>query len=356
LEGDGGYAFFYGKPGQSVAAAISFIDGLDRLTQQTCAALRNRFSVQATRRSFRVKAHFTVVHFDRRTRKPAAWDTDLMSFVKNERDLAEFGDEVYVTEQLKKRLPRSQQKKFELAIETKSYGELTTSMWRRKREPNRRARKILDGAVDSKDLTSKEWAYLKGHLHAQKINAAARNSIATALTQDVASKASSALSGRQLTKLTLEMLYNYLRSVTPKEDFRLSLWRPEKAILKKAFMYPLRSSTQRSVNASDRRYAVVQTFQTGQPIVIPSIVGARHEKMWQDLDPATPAEARSTLQLPIYRSTDRVAIRDSTVTLAVLSVHADRPDFFLRQELALWIDDLAGFLAYLALAESLQKR
>jgi hypothetical protein len=354
--GDGGYAFFPVKTryGKSVAAALSFIEDADRLVRQTASTLGNRFPAEDVRRSFRIQAHLSKVYFDKLSRMRSALPSDLTSFLKHERDLVDFPDQLYITEQLYERLDPTERKKFEKVRSSAPYGLLTTSIWRRKREASRRARPILDGEVEAKDLTQKEWAFLKAHVLAQKMNAAARDTITTGLIDDIWSRRRHSIARQVLSRLTIETLYNYLRTIYPNIDFRLSLWRPAKSMLKKVLIYPLRSSPPRQVNSSDRRFAVVQCLLTGQPIVFPSVVGARHENVWTDIDPKTPAKTISMVQLPIYRTRSRIAIREKGTTMAVLSVHANYPDFFMREELAMWSDDLVGFLADLALAESLQ--
>lgn len=350
--GDGGFAFFSIKnPNSAVAAAVQFLSELDVLAEQVSTTLSNRVSAQECRREFRVKAHQCFIYYDEKTKMLGSSPEELDSFLKHESDLAAIGNEIFVTQQLLDRLDPTEKRNFERSTEQKTFGFLTTTIHRRKRHASERARDIFTPNLKPSDLTDKEWEYLKAHVKAQKINVAARNAITTALIK-AASINHTRIDPDHLVSVTIESLYNYLRSVYVAQQFHLTLWVPsnDKLQLNKAAMHPKGRSIPRFIEP-DRRYAAVQTFTTGAPVATRSVIGDRLEGKWLDFNPNPRKDVmRSALQLPVYRTTNRRG--DPTVkdVMAVLSIDTDQVDFFLPEELAMWVDDLVGFLANFALA------
>jgi hypothetical protein len=360
--GDGGHAFFPARvrSGDSVQAAKAFISKQQVLTQQTATTLGRRMAPDEMRRQFRIKAHFGLVYLGGTDAKTDSGDpSEFDSFLKHERELAPFPGELFITDQLRKQLGGPEKELFEQFKAPETYGSLLTALYRMKSDPKYHARNLLEGGLAPKDITDSEWRYLRSHILSQKLNVVARNSITTGLIQGTA--AGERIDVNLLTNLTLSALYNYLRRVYPYYNFRAAIWHPVKTgsqiELEKTFAHPSSATIRRRVNHTDTQYQVVRTFRTAVPAVTQCVNESRLKNDWTDFDASQADPARglqSAIQMPIYRVKNQIGDHLEKDTLAVLSVDTDKPDFFLKEELDLWIEDFVGFLANLALAEQLR--
>ena len=363
--GDGGHALFDARlsSGSSIRAAKEFIVGLNVLSQQTATILGRRVTSDLARRSFRIKAHFGLVRFGECHETDSASPDVLDGFLKYEKSFAPLPDELFITKELRAILGAAEKEMFALFKENVEFGEGTkTSLYRLQWRATNHARSIFEHGLGPQDVTDSEWQYLRTHILTQRMNVVARNSITTNLVKAVSSDMQSGhLNGAILLKLTLQALYNYLRAVYPYYSFGISVWRPlppENRELEKVACYPPRECSERRVRLDDVRYLVVRAFNSCGSIVTPSVGEARLTGDWVDFDQSQTESTRglhSAIQMPIYRTTVQYGDYLEKESLAVLSVESDKPDFFQREEADMWADEFVGYLANLALAETLHR-
>ena len=359
--GDGGHAYFHPslKSGNSILAAEKFISKLSVLAHQTSTIL-GRTPTYA-RRKFRVKAHFGLVFISDKAGNDSGKPEDFDAFFKNEKLIAQTPDEFYVTKEYWEQLGHAEKNRFACFATDIPLGSKKTSIYRLRCQPEDRARNILETNQAPQNLTDNEWKYLQDQIVFQKMNIAARNSITTRLIESIYRKESDRVDDDNLMQATLRALYNYLRSAYPHLAFKISFWRQavtSDAILEKIGIYPSNENTVgRKISLNDSRYQLVTAYNLCIPIVTPSVDEARLNGEWVDFDESQKDSAhglRSAVQLPIYRTE---TIRGECVkkeVLAVISLQCDKPDFFVRAELDIWVNDFTGFLANLALAEALR--
>ena len=364
-QGDGGHAFFPAKQksGNSVLAARDFISKLSVLAQQTATTLGRRKTPDQARRRFRIKAHFGNVYLTADGKCDAGFSGDFDSFLKHERALAPVPDELFITDQLRTQIGGPEKTLFERFKETESFDSLRTALYRLKSQPTNHARNILAGGLQPKDITDSEWQFLRNHILAQRMNVVARNSIATGLIKAITPQSSGHVDPSTLASLTVRALYNYLRAVYPFYKFQVTMWKPAERggaqVLEKAAMHPLKPTTaNRTVSLVDMHYQVARCFSACSPVVTQCVSESRLGGEWIDFDSAQAELSRglqSAIQLPIYRTKNEIGDFLQKEPLGVLSVDCDKPDFFLKDELDLWNDDLVGYLANLALSEHMRR-
>ena len=352
-QGDGGHAFFpvgY-KSGNSIQAARDFISKLSVLAQQTATTLGRRVTPDTARRKFRIKAHFGTIFFAANPGLDSGPSSELDAFLKYEKELAPFVDELFITEQLRAQLGGPERSLFQRHKEAAPYGSLSTALYRMQWQPKDRARNILEAGRSPKDITDSEWQFLKSHILSQRMNVTARNSITTGLIKLISDPQSRGqITHAGLTTVTIRALYNYLRAVYLHHAFHIAVWRPvqhdEPACLEKIASYPTKQPPGRVlVSLDDARYRMVRAFNSCSPVVTSCVDEARLNGEWVDHDASEADRSHglhSALQLPIYRTKKQVGEYAEKETMGVLSVDSDKPDFFMKEEVDVWTEDLVG--------------
>ena len=331
--------------------------------QQTATTLGRRVEPDIARRRFRVKADFGLVQLTKDAKFDAAHPADLDAFLKNEKELAPFTDELFITEQLFGQLGSAEKSRFRLHKATQAYGQLTTALYRLVRQPTNSARNLLQVEQRPGAITDSEWEYLIKQIRGQTMNVHARNTITVGLIEHIANQRRGRIEPQILAKLTMRGLFNYLRTMHPQQNFHLAVWREFKnegvVCLKKASVYPTTPPmTPRLVRMDEIRYQVVRAFISCAPVVTQCVTESRISGEWVDFDQGQQDPLRgphSAVQFPLYRNLNKIGDLIVRECLGVLSVDSDKPDFFLTDEIDLWIEDLGGYLANLVLSEQISR-
>jgi hypothetical protein len=357
--GDGGHAFFSAREanGRSVRAARRFLANLPILAQQTATALGHGAKLELAVRRFRIKAHFGLVRLTADGRFDAGRPEDFDAFLKHEKLLAPIPNELFITQQLLEQLGATERNLFREYKKVEDYGALRTSLHRLTTTPSHHGRNVLTAELQPGDIKPAEWRYLCSQIRAQRMNVAARNSITIGLMKELAASPGSGLKSEALLRLTLQVLFRYLRSIYPDQRFKATFWRRRDNVLDKVAAYPLggQPMVPRQVSLNDRRFAVVRSYRSRTEVVTESVNESRLMNEWVDFDTSQQDPSRgleSSFQVPVYWSQNDIEddFEDKEL-LGALSIDCDRPDFFLKAEVDVWTDDLVGFLANLALAE-----
>ena len=364
--GDGGHAFFPAsqESGNSIHAAKEFMSKLQILAEQTATTLGRRATSILAKRRFRIKAHFGLVRITADGKFDSASSSDFDAFLKHEKELAPIVDELFITDQLKSQLGSPEKSLFSEFRKVGSYGALTSALYRLQTKPTNNARSIFEPGRRPQDLTEGEWGHLLNHIKCQRMNVAARNFITIGLIKSISDPQSRGqIQDAVLTNVTIRALFNYLKVAYQPHSFRVAVWRPftqnGSTLLKKFAHHPVgRGDKSREVDVSDIRYNVARTFNSCIPIVTPSVSEARLKGDWIDFEDSQQEPERglnSAIQLPVYRTKNKRGDYVEKESLGVLSVDSDKPDFFLMEELDIWLEDFIGYLANLALAEHIHR-
>lgn len=362
-DGDGGFALFPSsrRPqiGSSVRAGKAFLEELLDLNAQTARA-QNRDSFV---RQVRLAAHRGEVLVSRDADIDSADPRDFDEFLTRLKSLAPDDDELFITEQLHGKLSAELKNQFELYKKSVVAGSLRTKLFRLRRVPVRHSEDIFKRGDDLSAITVADWRYLKTQIVGHFFNVAARNQITKGLIQYLNERSPGAqpeVLSTLIRKLTLDALQNYLRTVFERHRIRVCLWtttrRRDKIWLKKIdCRYPpgdLIEHKTRIVCTDSVQFKVCEAYKMGEPIVTPSVRAERILGKWHDFDHGQSLKRRalmSALQIPLFvQGPGR-----SRQVIGVLSLDADRPDVFLLEEMALWRDELVGYLANLVLAQKL---
>ncbi len=358
--GDGGCAFFPSSSdeeiGNSVIAAKEILDKLRYQNIETATAIgRTEFP-----RRIRLSAHRGEIYISGKgDGVDAAESKHFDHFKKYERRFAPNPDEFFITDGLFKVLPGESQSEFEHFRNIKA-GAISTGLYRLKAAPKPRTENIFRLGDKLKSMSQSDWEYLRTQIYAHYVNVAARNRITKGLISHLRGtprKGARRISGEVLLDLTLEALAGYLKIAFPTRRIRVSYWRPitKSLIAMVAYKYPdgeMTNPSNRKISLKDRSFKVCKCFADAEPVVTPSVVAARLAGNWYDFDAKQKVNGRalmSALQLPIYVETDT----GTKEVKGVLSLDSNQSDVFLPQEVSLWRDELVGFMANLALAESL---
>jgi hypothetical protein len=359
-QGDGGHAFFpaTGAPGASISAARDFLRKLPLIAQQTVTTLARDTTPEFARRRFRVKAHFASMFFAEDGGLDSGASEEFDSFLNHEKDLAPLPDELFITDALRKRLSGAQRDKFVQHKREETYGKLTTALYRLKTPPA----KVEHLLVARDNVTGGELNFLKEQIRSQVLITAARNFITTGLMSAVAA-GDGTLSSETLLNLSLQGMYNYLKADNPHQEFRISIWRASLEVspprtLQKVAAYPqIPDFVTRTVGAMQFEFQVARAFTACSPIVTEDVIESRLKGEWKDFDDGQADSRRclhSAIQLPIYRTTNKIGDFIHNEVLGVMSIDCDKPRFFSIELRDLWTNNLTGFVANIALSELMQ--
>lgn len=355
--GDGGFCYFPSdkEPGLSIKAGETFLNNLFTLNAKTARAISK--DGDGFCRSIRISAHRGEVYRSEIKDVNSAKPDVLDGFLKFEKKFAPKPNCFFITQALYDALPHTSKERFG---EYKKIRHLKTTLYLMKRKP-------IDGGTGSifsrgdevKSITEEDWKYLRGHIYAQKVNIAARNSITTGLekiirTQDQATNPMQCF--ERLPALTLQGLYNYLRTLYNDVQFGVSYWslleESDGKYLQKVYGHPP-PCVRRKIRLSDG-HGICKAFETLEPVITPSVRVAANKKEWKyfgGTDGRRRAGLESAVQFPVYarsQSNDRLQ-------QGVLSIHADKPEFFLEGERSLLREEFLHYLANLSLATTLLK-
>lgn len=365
-EGDGGFALFLSctemQLGASVQAGTSFLEELPSQNAQTAKAL----AWSSFPRRVRIKAHRGEVYLTNNHGLHSADPQHFDDFLKFEKKFAPKSDEFFITEQLYHMLLAKAKARFTLFKKGLRASSLRTNLYRQRRMPVAKAENIFQRGDEVSTITQADWNYLRNQITAHFANVAARNQITKGLIAQLndlpRQKCRQGITSSAILELTLDALYSYLRVVFTSCRVRVSFWRAvqrrgQKFVKMVSYRYPKGESTnpaKRVVPVTDLRWKVSECYAKVEPVVTPCVTEARIQHQWSDFGRDQQSARRaldSAMQIPVFceRADKSKEIR------GVLSLDADKPDMFLPEELALWRDDLVGFLANLALAEKLRK-
>jgi hypothetical protein len=341
-----------------VLAAESFLENISTANAETARAL----DVRIFERSVRIKAHRGEVFQTREPGIDSGNPPDFDDFLKFEKSFAPKTDEFFITQALYGVLPARLKKGFECYSNHVKAGSITTRLHRLKRRPVDRAEDIFRHGDQVASINEKDWSYLRTQIFAHRVNVAARNLITKGLISAVARAKphSGGICPETLLRLTVDAIYNYVRTVFPNQRVRVSYWhgsRDRRHLQKIYWHYPkdeMAGNPKRKISLHNKAIKACQAFHSLEPVATPSVVAARNDGTWFDLDPRQASRKRdlaSALQIPVFCVSDHED-RDAK---GVLSLDSDKPDMFLIEEIDLWRDDLVGFLANVALAEKLME-
>jgi hypothetical protein len=362
--GDGGFAYFSLRKGGSGAlrAAKDFIGKLSQLASKTATILNRPAERELARRDFRIAAHFCVLERGRDPGNDSDASGEFDAFLKHERLLAPHSNELFVTQQFFNHLPSADKSRFHLHAKKKKFGNLVTSIYRLKSQTHSRAKQFEDGELSWRDIKQSDWDHLIRHTRLRRGSTHSRNQITTSLARIVWEERRP-LSGNDVTFHTMRALYNFFCALHPNDQFNLALWRPANEdgtdYLDKVAVYPRPELfVPRRLLLADYRYQMVRSFVSCNVVVTPSVDEARLAGEWLDFDKSqnTPKRAlHSAIQLPLYSNKNDIGepvVRDMC---GVLSIDTNKLNFFVQEDLDLWIEDLTGYLANLALGEHMRR-
>lgn len=359
--GDGGFAFFNSSRqcGNSVLAAEYFLNQLVYVNAQT-AKMAN---VQNFKRNVRITSHRGEIYVRNNSGLDSADPKDFDAFLKNEKKLAQYPNNLFITKELYNKLDIKEKNKFE---HFKDIGLrlLKTSIYRLKKIPREKVINVLTKGNELRSIRQEDWNYINKVIRIHKLNIAARNTITTGLIQTINSsrKANKKLiKSSDLIQLTLKALYHYLTVSSEDILYRVSFWIPDFNNRNNLKMYPFRfppiqgeKIDYRVACLNDKKYKVCQAYSELRPIATPSVQAAYKEGSWIFFDNSQKKEKRkmaSALQLPVYS-----LLGDTKVGKGVLSLDSSMPDTFLNEEIEDWQEDLVHYLVNLALSIELMEK